>query len=157
VSASSGRPAYLIARDEVASWLADSVVKPVTYHRASRQAANRIRADSADPTRSRVRALGQGFCTATREEQEFGPVRIVAAIRLRNPLTGTFDEVEDAIDRIAFRLNPPRGEITTAVAAGIRRELLRLEYDGIVIPDGGGDGVDWVIALTSEAVKVVDE
>jgi len=79
------------------------------------------------------------------------------AIRSLNPLTGTFDEVEAMIDRIATRLNPPRGNITPAVAAGIRRELVRLGYDGIIVPDGGGDGVDWVIALTGDAVKVVEE
>jgi hypothetical protein len=67
------------------------------------------------------------------------------------------DEVEDFIDHIAVRLNPPRGDITPTVATGIRRELLRPGYDGIIVPDGGGDGVDWVIALIEDTVKVVDE
>jgi hypothetical protein len=157
VSAGFGRSALLIARHEVAAWLADSIIQSVTYHRTSREAAARIRANGVDPARSRVGAFGQGFYTATSEEEEFGPATVAVAIRLRNPMTGSFSEVEEAIDRIALRLNPPRGEITTAVAAGIRRELLRLGYDGIMIPDGGGDDVHWVIALTSDAVKVIDE
>jgi hypothetical protein len=157
VSAGSGRPAHLIERHEVAAWLADSAVQYVTYHCTSREAAERIKAVGVDPTRSRVGAFGQGFYTSTEEEEEFGPVILTVAILLQNPLSGTMAEVEEFVDRIAIRLNPPRGEITTAVAAGIRRELLRLGYDGMVIPDGGGDGADWVIALVGDAVKVVDE
>lgn len=101
-------------------------------------------------------SFGAGFYTATVEEKEYGPAGVVVAIRLLYPLTGTFTEVEEFVDSIAARLNPPRGQITPAVSAGIRRELLRLGYDGIIVPDGGGDGVDWVIALTGDAVKVVD-
>lgn len=39
----------------------------------------------------------------------------------------------------------------------MRLELLSLGYDGIVIRDGGGDGVDYVIALDAATVKVVVE
>jgi hypothetical protein len=151
------RPPHLIAPDEVASWLAGSSLMGATYHRTSRDAAARIRRLGADPERSRVGTFGAGFYTATVEEEEYGPALVVVAIRLRTPLSGTFDEVEEIVDQIAMRLNPPRGQITTRVAAQIRRELLRLGYDGIIVPDGGGDGVDWVIALTGDAVKVVDE
>jgi hypothetical protein len=119
--------------------------------------AERIRRLGVDLERSRVGAFGSGFYTATTEEEEYGPVRLTVAVRLLNPLTGRFADVEEAVDRIAARLNPPRGQISPAVSAGIRRELLRLGYDGIIVPDGGGDGVDWVIALIGDAVKVVDD
>jgi len=151
------RPPHVISPDEVADWLAGSAVLATTFHRTSRDAADRIRREGVDPERSRAGSFGAGFYTATIEEEEYGPARVVVAIRSLNPLTGTFDEVEAMIDRIATRLNPPRGNITPAVAAGIRRELVRLGYDGIIVPDGGGDGVDWVIALTGDAVKVVEE
>ena len=52
-------------------------------------------------------------------------------------------------------LGAPGGRITPTIAAAIRLELMRLGYDGIVVVDGGGDGVDYVIALVSEAVRVV--
>jgi hypothetical protein len=151
------RPPHLISPDDVASWLAGSSVLGITFHRTSREAASRICRRGVDPERSRVGAFGAGFYTATIDEAEYGPARVVVAIRLLTPLTGTFDEVEEIVDRIARSLNPPRGEITARVAAQIRRELLGLGYDGIIVPDGGGDGVDWIIALTREAVKVVDE
>ncbi len=102
-------------------------------------------------------SFGSGFYTATTEEEEYRPAGVVVAIRLLNPLTGRLEDVEEVIDRIAARLNPPHGQISTLVAAGIRRELLRLGYDGIIVPDGGGDGVDWVFALIGNTVKVLDE
>jgi hypothetical protein len=150
------RPPHLISPEDVADWLAGSSVLGATFHRTSREAADRIRRLGADPERSRVGSFGSGFYTATFEEEEYGPALVIVAIRLLMPLTGAFDDVEEIVDHIARRLNPPRGEITTRVAAQIRRELLRLGYDGIIVPDGGGDGVDWVIALTGDAVKVVD-
>jgi hypothetical protein len=127
-----------------------------TFHRTSQEAADRIRRSGVDPERSRVSTFGAGFYTATIEEVEYGPSVVVVAIRLLTPLTGTFDVIEEIVDRLAIRFNPPHGRITMRVAAQIRREFLRLGYDGIVVLDGGGDGVDWVIALTGGAVKVVD-
>jgi hypothetical protein len=153
----SDRLPHLIARQDVAAWLADSVVTAITYHRTSYQAPAHIRASGVDPARSRVGSFGQGFYTSTVEEVEFGSVSIAVAVRLLSPLTGTFAAIEDLVDRIAARLNPRSGALTMAVAVGIRRELLRLGYDGIIVPDGGGDGVDWVIALSGDSVKVVDE
>jgi len=132
-------------------------VTAITYHRTSSQAAAQIRARGVDPERSRVGSFGQGFYTSTVEEVEFGSVTIAVAVRLLSPLTGAFAEIEDLVDRITARLSPRSGALTMVVAAGIRRELLRLGYDGIIVPDGGGDSVDWVIALAGESVKVVDE
>jgi hypothetical protein len=151
------RPPHLISPDDVASWLSNSRNRRATYHRTSREAAERIRRRGVDPEQSRVGSFGQGFYTATVEEEEYGPARVIVAIRLMTPLTGRFAEVEEVVDRIAARLNPPHGQISPAVSAGIRRELLRLGYDGIIVPDGGGDGVDWIIALIGDTVKVVDE
>ncbi len=37
----------------------------------------------------------------------------------------------------------------------IRDELLRAGYDGIIVRDGGGDGIDYVIAIDNATVKVV--
>ena len=37
----------------------------------------------------------------------------------------------------------------------MRLELLRLGYDGIVIHDGGGDGIDYAVAIDEATVKVV--
>ena len=150
------RPPHLISPDEVADWLRSSSVMGPTYHRTSREAADRIRQRGVDPERSRVSTFGAGFYTATIEEEEYGPVVVVVAIRLITPLTGTFDEIGEIVDRLAIRFNPPHGRITLPVAAQIRHEFLSLGYDGIVVLDGGGDGVDWVIALTGDAVKVVD-
>jgi hypothetical protein len=42
-------------------------------------------------------------------------------------------------------------------ARRIRRELLAGGYDGLVVYDGGGDGVDYVIALVEGIVRVVTE
>lgn len=151
----SDRPPHLIAPDQVTSWLAGSSVSATTFHRTSREAADRIHRLGIDPERSQVGSFGCGFYTATIEQEEFGPEPVEVAIRLLAPLTGTFDDIEEMIDRIAMRLNPPSGRISHAVAAGIRRELIHLGYDGIIVPDGGGDGVDWVIALFGESVKVV--
>lgn len=151
----SDRAPHLISPDQVADWLAGSSVTGTTFHRTSRESADRIVRNGADPERSRVGSFGAGFYTATVEEEEYGPGCVVVAIRLLTPLTGAFEEIEEIVARIARRLNPPRGQITTEVAAQIRRELLSLGYDGIIVPDGGGDGVDWVIALTGDAVRVV--
>ncbi|MFN8633330.1 MAG: hypothetical protein U0893_05695 [Chloroflexota bacterium] len=151
------RPPHLISPDAVADWLAGSAVLAVTYHRTSRESAERIRRTGVVPARSRVGTFGAGFYTASVEEEEYGPATLVVAIRLVSPLSGDLDDVEAIIDRIAARLNPPRGEITEAVAQAIRLELLNLGYDGIIVRDGGGDGVDWVVALTGASVKVVDE
>jgi hypothetical protein len=151
------RPPHLISPDEVSDWLAGSYVLAVTYHRTHRSAAAIIRSQGVDPTRSPGGSFGAGFYTATVEEEEYGPTTLAVAVRLQNPLVGPFADVEQTIDRIAGRLNPPRGEITPEVAQEIRVELLDLGYDGIVVLDGGGDGIDWVIALLGESVKVVEE
>ena len=49
----------------------------------------------------------------------------------------------------------PRPKDAREVAAQIRLHLLELGYDGIVVWDGGGDGIDYVVAIVDGSVKVV--
>jgi hypothetical protein len=42
-----------------------------------------------------------------------------------------------------------------SLAVEIRRHLLELGYDGIVVWDGGGDGIDYVVAIVDDCVRVV--
>jgi hypothetical protein len=66
------------------------------------------------------------------------------------------EDVESAIDDLGYRLRPEdRGRMTIAAAVMVRDELLRMGYDALVIRDAGGDGVDVVVALRREIVKVV--
>jgi hypothetical protein len=73
----SDRPPHLISPSDVASWLAGSANQRVTYHRTSRDAAERIRRLGVDPERYRVGSFGSGFYTATNEEEEYGPEKVV--------------------------------------------------------------------------------
>jgi hypothetical protein len=152
---SGDRPPHLIVPDEVADWLLDSVNGRVTYHRTSVQAAHDIVRRGVDISRSRIGSYGQGFYTATESDPFYGVAELPQAIRLVHPLTGGPDEVAAVVDSIADRLGPGGRLITPPVAAAIRRELRSLGYDGIIVSDGGGDGIDYVIALESRAVKVV--
>jgi hypothetical protein len=61
----AGHPPHVIAPDEVAAWLADSVNKVVTYHRTTREGAQDIIDRGVDVSRSRIGAYGQGFYTTT--------------------------------------------------------------------------------------------
>src|SRR5436190_20555679 len=137
------RPTHLILADEVDGWLADSVNKVVTYHRTTRWAAHDIILHGADITRSHIGSFGQGFYTATRSDVFFGEVEIVVAIRLRRPLVGHLDDIDEQMDDLLAWLGAPQRRMTPSVAAAVRQELLRLGYDGIVIQDAGGVGVDF--------------
>jgi hypothetical protein len=152
---SGDRPPYLIAPDEVASWLADSVNHRVTFHRTIAQAAEEIRRRGVDISRSRIGAYGQGFYSATEPDAFFGDVVLPVAIRLVSPLVGDLVSVGDIVDSITDRLAPLSRRITPPIAAALRRELLMLGYDGIVVLDGGGDGVDYVVALSGQSVRVI--
>jgi hypothetical protein len=139
--------------DEVDAWLADSVNKRVTYHRTSAAAAEQIIAQGVDISTSRIGSFGLGFYTATESDPFYGPVEIAVAVRTVRPLVGDLDAIEALMDRLAARFG--RDRLTPEVAAAIRRELLDSGYDGIVVRDAGGDGVDYVIALDESSVRVV--
>jgi hypothetical protein len=155
VSGQSSRPSHLIAPDEVAAWLADSANQRVTYHRTMRTAADDILRRGIDVTRSRIGAYGQGFYTATVAEPQPGQVVLAVAIRTTTPLRGQADEIGPFIDGLVTRLFRRPTPISPSVAAAIRRELLALGYDSLMIDDAGGDGIDYVVALDASSVKVV--
>ena len=84
-----------------------------------------------------------------------GELELTVAVRLRSPLAGHVTEMSDFTDRLAVRLSPLNPSITPTLARRIRRELLAERYDGIVVYDGGGDGIDYVIALVNETIRIV--
>ena len=149
-------PAHLITSDQVDAWLADSVNRQLTYHRTSAEAAGNILRQRVDVSRGVIGAYGQGFYTATRADSVHGAVELALAVRLRRPLQGPVDEVAGVVDALARLVTgSPTPRITPEVTAGVRRELLDLGYDGLIVWDAGGDGIDYVIALQAETVKVV--
>ena len=152
----AGRPPHVIAPDEVAAWLADSVNKVVTYHRTSRVAAQDITTYGVDIERSRGGAYGLGFYTATEDPGDFhGDTVVVVAVRTVRPIVGTMADVEQELDSLVDRLSGGTGRLTRRVAVALREALLQLGYDGLIVEDGGGDGVDYVVALEAHSVKVV--
>jgi len=150
------RPPHVIRPDEVAAWLADSVNTQLTYHRTLRADAQDILEHGVDVTRSRIGAYGQGFYTATDPAVFPGEAVVTLAIRARRPLVGDEPDIADQTDALARRFGRT-GRITLAVAAAIRQELLGLGHDAIIVRNAVGEGVDYVIALDSVAVKVVVE
>lgn len=154
---SGDRPPHLIAPDEVAEWLLDSVNGRVTYHNTTPDAAADIRRRGVRMDRARRGAFGQGFYTATSPEPFYGPVSLRVAIRLRSPLVGYLDDVESYFDDLIEQLSPGSPRVTPALARRLRRALLDEGYDGLVIGDAGGDGIDYVVALVDEAVRIVTE
>ena len=149
------RPPHVIAPAEVDAWLADSVVKTVTYHRTSVLAAHAIVEHGVLITRSMIGSFGQGFYTSTLPDEFYGDAEVMVAVRTRQPLIGDLTSVSDEVDRLARRFSRA-GQITPLVAARIRLALLAAGYDGIVVRDAGGDDVDYVIALEAGTVKVVE-
>jgi len=154
---SAGRPPHLILPDEVDAWLAGSAIKVVTYHRTSVLGARSILEHGIDVTRPQTGAYGQGFYTSIEPEPFHGPVELIAAIQLRSPLVGHIDDIADYMDRLLDRLSPGSRRMTPPVAQRVRRTLLDAGYDGVVIQDGGGDGIDYVIAMISDTVRMVVE
>ncbi len=118
-------------------------------------AARAIRLRGVRIEASRVGTFGQGFYTATSADAFFGDGEIAAAVRLRHPLVGHADEIGDQADALAARLRPSDPRITLDLAVRIRRELVAVGYDGIVVVDAGGDGIDYVIALVDGVARVV--
>jgi hypothetical protein len=81
---------------------------------------------------------------------------LTVAIKTRRPLIGSMAEIESIIDEMGRRLRPrAMGRMDRDVAAAVRWELIELGYDGLVIFDAGGDGIDYVVAFLQETVKVV--
>ena len=150
------RPPHLIAVDQIDTWLADSVNKLVTYHQTSIIAARAIQRYGIDLRHARVGTYGHGFYTATQPDSFQGGIELRAAVRIRHPLVGHVDEIGDLVDALARHSEDPLGRITPIVAAGIRQEFLRRGHDGIIVWDAGGDGIDYVIALVADAVKVIE-
>ena len=149
------RPPHVIAPDEVAAWLADSANKLVTYHRTTREAAADILDRGVDVSRSRIGSYGQGFYTATDVSQRPGDADLQVAVWLLHPLIGDAVDVDAEIDQVVRRLAGPRGRLTLLMAARVRQVLLAEGYDGLVVHDAEGDGIDYVIALEAGSVKVV--
>jgi hypothetical protein len=104
---------------------------------------------------SYVGAYGQGFYTASEPDLFFGPEVVVVAVRLEQPFVGSMHEIESVVDAIARRTRPRDRGLTSQGSQAVRQELMSLGYDGIVVWDGGGDGVDYVIALDERTVKIV--
>ncbi|MBI4492486.1 MAG: hypothetical protein HY690_06805 [Chloroflexi bacterium] len=148
-------PSHLISPDEVKDWLADSVNKRITFHRTARLAAEEIIKHGVDISRSRIGAYGQGFYTTTDPEGLPGDTILEVTIRLLKPLVGDSEAVGSLADEVALRVSG-RSAITRPTAHLIRQELLNRGYDGMIIRDAGGDGIDFVVALLGETVKVVE-
>ena len=71
------------------------------------------------------------------------------------PLLKAREALERQIDDLVESLSPRDRRITPEVAARVRSELISLGYDAIVVRDAGGPGIDYVIALQADTVKVV--
>jgi hypothetical protein len=152
---SAGRPPHIISPEDVDAWLADSAVRVVTYHNTDRRSADAILRDGVQIERSWNGSFGRGFYTTTVPDPFYGEIAMTVAVRLLHPLHGDEDRVGDVVAMISRRVGDRTGRLSPPVAAAVRQELLSLGYDGIVVVDGGGDGVDYVIALEARAVKVV--
>jgi hypothetical protein len=139
------QPSHLIRRREVAAWLAESVVREITVHRTSAEAAARIIRDGVRIERSaREVRWGQGFYTSNRPDLQYGDTSVAVAVRLRRPFVAE-DSIEGQ-ERIDEMLAEAGSDDVRAVpqAAG---------YDGVVVhfPDGEA----WVVAFADDQVKVI--
>jgi hypothetical protein len=155
VSTGSEISPHQIRRRDVAAWLAGSAIQAVTYHRTSHASAFDIRNRGVDLTRSQMASFGEGFYTATTSDPLRGPAEVVVAIRTLRPLIGTPDDVGAMIDGLARLASPRDPSITPEVAAEIRRHLIDLGYDGIIVEDADDAGVDYVVAIAEGSVRVV--
>lgn len=152
---SAGRLSHIISPDEVDDWPAGSAIRVITYHNTDRRSAAAILRDGARVERTRIGSYGQGFYTPTVPDRFHGEFELAVAVRLLSPLAGHVDAMSDFTDRMASRLSPLNPSITPMLARRIRRELLADGYDGIVVYDGGGDGIDYVIALVDNAIRII--
>lgn len=153
----SGLLPHQIRRVDVDRWLADAIVKTTTFHRTTPEAVREITERGIRISASRIGSFGQGFYTATRSDEFYGPAEIEVAVRLTAPLVGSLDEVSNHVDRIVHRLHPSDPRITLPVAVALRRQLMRDGHDGLIVRDAGGDGIDYIIAIKDGIVRVVAE
>lgn len=141
----SHRP-HVIRRDQVRTWLADSVNISVTVHTTDAFSARTIREHGVDLLQIASDAgFGRAFYTSRRMIPEYGDSSVRVAVRLLRPLfvRGMLDAAEH-IDELLLRYN------TENYSAA----LFSAGYDGIMVDDAPGDG--WVIAYRIEQVRVVE-
>lgn len=146
---------HLITANEVSDWLAGSAVARVAYHRTTALSARSIQVRGVNLARCRTGAYGQGFYSSTEVDEYHGDTTVTVAIRLTRPVVGHMDEVVRLIDDIIYAAYGRMRSLTPEVAMEIRRRLIRLGYDGLVINDAGGDGIDDVVALHPHSVRIV--
>ena len=141
----AGRPSYLIRRQDVRAWLADSVVKQITVHVTSPAEAKRLRDEGVRVERSAVdTSWGRGFYSSTVPDWQYGSVAVRVAVRLLHPLI-----IEDALDgaRLIDDL------LAAAGTEDVRHAVESAGYDGAVIHFASGDL--WVVAYRDDQVKIV--
>jgi hypothetical protein len=139
------RPAHQIIPAEVDVWLADSVVKAVTYHRTDAISARGIIARGVDLAEADLAgAWGRGFYSSTVPDPQYGSIEIAVAAPLRVPLV-IRDTVREAerVDRLLLQ----------AGTDDFREAFLGAGYDGAVIHYPWG--ITWVVAYFSHQVRVV--
>jgi hypothetical protein len=146
---------HIISVAEVSVWLAGSATSIVTFHRTSAFAAREIMKRGVSLERCRTGAYGHGFYSSTVVDDYHGDTTVSVAIRLVRPVVGHMDDVVRMIDDLVYAAYGRLRSLTPDVAMEISRRLLRLRYDGLVIHDAGGDGIDYVVALHPRSVKVV--
>jgi hypothetical protein len=74
---------------------------------------------------------------------------------MRHPLIGRPGDVGEFVDDLVTEVGRTAPPVTPEIAAQMRRELLRLGYDGIIVQDATDEGFDFVVALEASSVKVV--
>ncbi len=129
----------------MATWLADSAVQVVLWHRTSPAAADQIERSGVDIKRGDPDAAwGQGFYCCNYSEPQYGEAIVPVAVRLIHPLVLP-DSVRGAAVMEALLQQAGTDDMRTAVlAAG---------YDGLVIHFPHGQF--WVVAYHNEQVRVV--
>lgn len=138
-------PLHLIGPDEVAAWLADSIVKTVTIHRTDQISARDITERGVDIGRASPDAgWGRGFYSTLIPDRRFGEAEVRIAVRLVRPLV-ILDSVRDAEVLETLTSRAANDDFREAILAG--------SYDGVVIHFGPGDIT--VVAFWDEQVKVV--
>ena len=141
------RRTHLIRREDVADWVADSVVKRITTHWTSEEHARRIREEGIRIKRSEEDATwGQGFYTTTGFRPDFGDTPVHVAIWAQRPFV--------AVDRIAA-LEQIDELLVRAGSEDVRTVLRAAGYDSVVVHWESGEV--WVVAFLDDQVKVIEE
>jgi hypothetical protein len=139
------RPPHQITRDEVAAWLADSVVNTVTVHRTDERSARAILERGVEIALTSADAgWGQGFYSSTIPDTQYGDAQVLVAVRLIHPLV-IQDSVRDAETLETL--------LQQADTDHFREAIQGAGYDGVVVHFGPGDLM--VVAFRDDQVKVV--